>query len=220
MRLTVGPLSPTVYWRRRAVVLGGLLCVVLLVVYACSGTPAPKSADPSTAAATAAASASPEASPTPSPLTPIVDGEQSPSPTLETSKAAATQTGPCTDAEMSVTPVPDAATARRGAPVKFTLKIRNVSTRSCARDVGADMQELYLQQGAVKVWSSDACDPRHGSDVLTFAPGREAAYYVMWDGKANTQGCANRQAPAAGTYQLVGRLGTRLSDPVNVAIAG
>ena len=31
----------------------------------------------------------------------------------------------------------------------------------------------YLQQGGVKVWSSDACDPRHGSDVLTFASGHE-----------------------------------------------
>jgi hypothetical protein len=163
-------------------------------------------------------SQTPEASPTSAALTPIVDGGASSSPT-PAATLAAVQTGPCTDAEMAITPVPELATARRGAAVKFTLRIRNVSSRTCARDVGADMQELYLQQGGVKVWSSDACDPRHGNDVLTFGAGHDAAYYVIWNGKSTDQGCAN-PPPPAGTYQLVGRLGTRVSDPVNFTLVG
>ena len=35
MRLTVGPLPPAVYWRRRALVLGVALLVVFLIVQAC-----------------------------------------------------------------------------------------------------------------------------------------------------------------------------------------
>ena len=37
MRLTVGPLSPSVYWRRRAVVLGVVLVVFAVIAYSCSG---------------------------------------------------------------------------------------------------------------------------------------------------------------------------------------
>ena len=56
MRLTVGPLPPAVYWRRRAVVLGGVIAVIFTLTYACSsaaggkGNLATKSPSPSTEA--------------------------------------------------------------------------------------------------------------------------------------------------------------------------
>ncbi|WP_341717932.1 hypothetical protein QQG74_29665 [Micromonospora sp. FIMYZ51] len=37
MRLTVGPLPPAVYWRRRAVVLGAVLLFLVVLVYSCNG---------------------------------------------------------------------------------------------------------------------------------------------------------------------------------------
>ncbi|PWU56344.1 hypothetical protein DLE60_26410, partial [Micromonospora globispora] len=36
MRLTVGPLPPAVYWRRRAVVLGAGLLFLIVLLYSCS----------------------------------------------------------------------------------------------------------------------------------------------------------------------------------------
>src|SRR5262245_39600595 len=36
MRLTVGPLPPAVYWRRRAVVLGAILLFVFVLTYSCA----------------------------------------------------------------------------------------------------------------------------------------------------------------------------------------
>ncbi|MGC1213053.1 MAG: hypothetical protein WA890_17525, partial [Micromonospora sp.] len=38
MRLTVGPLPPAVYWRRRAVVLGAGLLFLIVLLYSCSGS--------------------------------------------------------------------------------------------------------------------------------------------------------------------------------------
>jgi hypothetical protein len=102
----------------------------------------------------------------------------------------------------------------RGGFVNFTLKIKNISTRTCTRDVGADAQELFLLDGSkAKMWSSDACDAQHGGDVRTFRPGIEAQFFVTWDGKATSSGCANRPFPTAGRYQLVGRLSGKLSEP-------
>src|SRR2546427_6332927 len=71
MNLTVGPLPPAVYWRRRAIVAGALLVLVLLVSYACSGS------DGSTAAGqqpTGPSTNSPSPDPSTSLLTPIIGG--------------------------------------------------------------------------------------------------------------------------------------------------
>jgi hypothetical protein len=223
MRLTVGPLPPAVYWRRRAVILGTLLLLVLVLVYSCS--------DASDAARRKRVLTPTTASPSGSPSTPVftpsgglTDGAggdpavgASPSAAATSTPAAPdapAQTGPCTDAEMAISAVAEPGSAARGAFVRFTLRIRNISDRSCTRDVGADPQELYVQDGSkVKVWSSDTCNPLHGTDVRTFKPNDVAEFYVVWNGKANNAGCTNQQPPPAGTYQLVGRLATKLSEP-------
>ena len=38
MNLTVGPLPPAVYWRRRALVAGVLVLLILVVAYSCGGS--------------------------------------------------------------------------------------------------------------------------------------------------------------------------------------
>ena len=129
--------------------------------------------------------------------------------------------GTCTDAEMSVTPVPAATTIRRGAPVAVRLKIKNISARTCSRDVGADLQELYIGQGASRVWSSDTCSTSKGSEVRSFPPNGEREYNVTWNGKqANkcTAGLATGTAPPAGQYEVRFRLGTKVSAPVILTV--
>lgn len=129
--------------------------------------------------------------------------------------------GTCTDAEMSVTPVPATTTVRRGASLSIRLKIKNISARTCSRDVGADLQELYIGQGAGRVWSSDTCSTFKGSEVVSFPPNDGREYNVTWNGKqANkcTAGLAAGTAPAAGQYELRGRLGAKVSAPVTLTI--
>jgi hypothetical protein len=133
----------------------------------------------------------------------------------------AAASGTCTDAEMSVTPVPAATTVARGASVAVRLKIKNISARTCTRDVGADLQELYIGQGASRVWSSDTCSTAKGSEVRTFPPNGEREYKVTWNGKqANkcASGLAAGTAPAAGQYEMRFRLGAKISAPVILTI--
>ena len=224
MKLTVGPLPPAVYWRRRVVLIGALLLAVLLLTYTCSGAGA--SSAPWGAAATTTVSATPMAAdPTSTLLKPTTDGNPAPTdtgpPTPSTANTAAApgSTGPCADTEMALYPTPDPSTAKLHQPVRITFRIKNVSNRTCTRDVGADPQELYIQQGNTKMWSSDACEPAHGTDVRTFGPGVEDTFQVSWDGRRTDQGCATPRAyPAAGVYQLVGRLASKFSDPVTLTI--
>ena len=218
MKLTVGPLPAAVYWRRRGVVLGGLVVLVLISTSFCST--AGKSQSLQTTGTTASASPRPSTTQTlfvPTGEEPTATPSPSPAPPPP-GPAAPPASGPCTDAEVSVAASPASTTVKQGVPLKITLKIKNISTRTCARDLGADVQELYIQQGAGKIWSSDTCDQLHGTVVRQLPPGIENAFYVNWDGKATAAGCDKRTWPAPGAYQVVGRLGGKVSEPVNLQI--
>lgn len=215
MRLTVGPLPAAVYWRRRLVVLVGLAMVGLVVWYACS-SPAPNVAGaPLTSSATASAG---DGS---SPAT-----GQSPSVTLPD----AIYQNTCADSDMKVTARASATElspggrAAGGSQVRFTISIKNSSTRECNRDVGADVQELRLVYGERVIWSSDDCDANTGSDIRSFRPGQEISFTPgAWDGTRTRTGdgvtveCSGVLVEP-GVYHLHARLGDILSDPVPIVI--
>jgi hypothetical protein len=130
--------------------------------------------------------------------------------------------GSCADSELAVTPVPASATAKRGTPVIIRLKIKNVSARVCTRDLGAGAQELYLDQGARKYWSSDTCSADRSANQQRLQPGAEFEYTVTWNGRQSSKcaaALAAGPAPPPGRYELRGRLGTKVSEPVALTIA-
>jgi hypothetical protein len=230
MRLTVGPLPPAVYWRRRAIVLGAAVVVIFFIVQSCSGgdansvgngktgqSSAPAAADPTTKATILRPHSDPPEQQT------TQDAEPPPTnPAPRTGEAAPPpDNGSCTDAEMLITPVPEATTAERGSMVAIRLRIKNTGKRTCSRDVGADQQELYIKQGAAKVWSSDTCGNVKGSDVQPFTPNFEREYRVDWNGKDVSKcadNLANGPVPPAGEYQVFGRLATKTSNPVKLTL--
>jgi hypothetical protein len=226
MRLTVGPLSPSVYWRRRAVVVGAVFAVILILAYSCSGgdDPGKKTggAQPTVTPSETGIGAG-AASPVPSVITPNPSEPSSGIPANTGSNTGANAGGAtgetCTDGELTVVSAAESTTVRQGYPVKFFIRIKNVSTRTCVRDVGAQMQELYLEQGNEKHWSSDACGRQGGTaDVRQLQPNLELEYYQVWEGKSTAQGCAAQPLLQVGTYQLRGRLGNKISEPVTVTI--
>jgi hypothetical protein len=221
MRLTVGSLPPAVYWRRRAVVLGVLLVVVIIMWSSCSG---PSKSDAGATRTGATKSASPQASPSTSAavLTPTIattsDTPTSVAPVAPPPSNTPATASACTDADLQLTAAPETATAPNGAYLKFYLRIKNISGRPCTRDLGADHQELYLQQGTTKVWSSDACNSLHGSDVVTMEPNIVHEFSNNWTGQASNNGCTNRKPPGIGKYELFARLDTKISEPANVQL--
>ncbi|MDG4828085.1 hypothetical protein O7627_02050 [Solwaraspora sp. WMMD1047] len=242
MRLTVGPLPPAVYWRRRAVVLGAALLFLIVLVYSCTG-PGGSGADPGSAPTSTPTANPPESGAGGPLLTPETGppaagdagedpGGEPPAGGGPAAPPAGDATvpvipppaaGSCTDEEMSVVPVPSQSSIKRGATIEVRLKIRNASDRTCERDVGSQLQEVYIRIGAQVVWSSDTCSPPGESNVVTFTPGLAHEYRVAWNGKDVTRcadGVANGPVPAAGDYQVFGRLGTKRSEPVQLTLTG
>ncbi len=218
MNLTVGPLPPAVYWRRRALVLGAVLALVILLVSMCGGANgAQNSGHP--AAANSAASRSPSPAATVSVQAPIVGapgGASSASPSVVAPASAASDS--CSDSEIQLIPSVQKLTGG-SYPYQLNLRIKNISTRTCKRDVGSGPQELHIVNATSgqTVWSSDNCQSATGSDVRTFGPNIEAAFQLGWDGNANTPGCRSTGA-LNGAYQLVAKLDTKVSAPVAFTI--
>jgi hypothetical protein len=210
-----------VYWRRRAVVVGAVLVVILILAYSCSGDPDPNTprANPSsTGTPSSAASSS-----APSVISPNPTDPSSGLPANTGNNTGVTGAGAtgetCTDAELSVVSATEKTSVQRGTPVKFFIRIKNISDRTCVRDVGAQMQELFLESGSTKQWSSDACGDSNGTaDVRTFQPALEREYYQVWEGKGTAQGCNSQALLPTGTYQLRARLGNKVSEPVTVTV--
>jgi hypothetical protein len=236
MRLTVGPLPPAVYWRRRAVVLGAVLLFVFVLAYSCSKSdpPAPRAAEPTGAphnpgpsgAARPSSTAGPKSSKSASPSAERPTG-------VATASAAATETSgaptpgtdsnACTDAEISVIATPGQDSVPPSTSVEITLQIKNVSERTCTRDLGSLQQELYVKLGAQKVWSSDTCSSGRDSDVLSMEPNIVHQYQLTWNGRDSTKcagGVASGPYPAPGSYLLFGRVGSKLSEPSTLSISG
>ncbi|SCG56673.1 hypothetical protein [Micromonospora halophytica] len=240
MRLTVGPLPSAVYWRRRAVVLGAGLLFLIVVLYSCNGaddtakTPGAKSTSSASAVEPSDAtptpdSVSPSAGPDgPGPSGGPAGGSGTPAapppadPPVAPVGGSGSDAGACTDAEITVTAVARPSVVPPGNLVDLQLRVKNKSQRTCSRDVGADLQELFIKSGAERVWSSDTCGTGKGSDVQSFTPGFERLYQLTWNGRDVSKcadGVAAGPTPPPGPYQVFARVGSKLSEPVKLTIA-
>lgn len=234
MKLTVGPLPPAVYWRRRAIVLGGLLLIILLIVYSCGSNPSNAGGSQGAHAGSDASSSAPIV-PAPStsslPLGPSVSASAPATPsTKPTASTAPPTAGPspkasgadCVDSEILVTTSigptsPTAGKLQYGGTFILKLQIQNTSSRTCTRDVGSVAEELMIKHGDALIWSSDDCSSGGPKphDVRTFHPGDAVSATVQWSSyDITTRGCKASATPApAGSYDLIGRVGTKTSIP-------
>jgi len=92
------------------------------------------------------------------------------------------------------------------------LEVRNTATAPCVRDLGAAQQEILLYAGTQRLWSSNDCYPEGERDPQVLAPGAAQSFSVTWSGLSSQPRCAGqRTRVGAGTYELVGRIGTLVS---------
>lgn len=187
----VGPLPASTYWRRRLVLLVGLVVLVLLLRSCTGGSPKP-AAHRTTPSPTATPSATPSASPS-----------AGPSPT----HAAGPLT--CPDAALTLSAAPAAPTAPAGSTVRFTLTVKNTGAVACRRDLGGGALEVLVYSGNDRIWSSDDCGTDKSVSVQELPAGGSLQSGVSWLGKRSARGCPAGQLVARpGTYTVRARVGT------------
>jgi hypothetical protein len=190
----VGPEPASVYWRRRIVVILGVLVALALVWWLISpgGSSAP------TSASTSPPTASPSLSGSPSPA---VSG------------------APCLDDDVAVTVSMTQQSYPVGTPVEFVMKIGNNGTAPCSRDVGPAANTFTIKSGGFDVWSSDACTEAGESQVEEIPAGEAFAVKGTWDSTVTANGCASPTAAQAGAYQVEATNGDVSSTPLSFTLS-
>jgi hypothetical protein len=191
----VGPQPSKVYWRRRALVLLGLLAVIVIIVLI---VVRPGSSSDVGAPVSRAASSAPPASP----AVPTEPAQ------VETSPAADGDAAPCDAANLVVTPVTDADTYAAGVLPQISISITNTSKTACGLNVGTAQQVYKITSGDETYWTSTDCQtaPSDAPTVID-AGATLASTPFTWDrtrSAADTCASTDRpQVPAGGaSYHL------------------
>ncbi|GAA1686223.1 hypothetical protein GCM10009830_37170 [Glycomyces endophyticus] len=198
----------SVYWRRRGIVAGAVLALVLLAVVGASALgggdeedagveadPAQQEWTPPTSTASAQRPYIPEPSESPSP---------SPSPTAAPVEA-------CPAEELMLQVVAAFDEVRSGAEVPVSVLVASGADTPCTADLRSVAVELAA--GSDVVFSTAHCETPRGEEVeLSGGAGQTVEFTV--DGLASDEGCrgARRELPA-GDYELRARLGDAVSSP-------
>jgi hypothetical protein len=195
--LTRGPLPASVYWRRRVVVLGLGLVLVLLVGKLFGGDD-----DGTEKAVDSAAQVSGEPTGSVPSDDPTTDKpKKRKKPTTPQEPVLAQPDGPCADSDILITPSVEEAIA--GQPVAVTLELRTATAEACTWRVSANHVTMKITSGSDEIWTSRQCpravpvqDVVVRRDVTTFVD-------VPWKARRSDDGCPV-QTPWAlpGTYHV------------------
>ncbi|MEP6481966.1 MAG: hypothetical protein ABJA94_08165 [Rhodoglobus sp.] len=184
LRNPVGPQSPRVYWRRRLVVLIGLVAVIVVVVLIVVG-------------------------PGPGAPTPVPSGSKAPAASGSPQQGAtnAADAKACDPAKITITATLDSNSYAPGVNPKMTFALKNTSAVPCSFSAGSDVQEFHITSGAELIWNSKDCqEPGVAAKVLLkpFIP--FAGSSLPWDrtrSSADTCSSARDQVTAGGaSYHL------------------
>lgn len=219
----VGSRPPSVYWRRRLVLIGSavlliaLLVLTLRAITSSDNTPA--------AAGTSSGSTSDVPSLLPSPTSTAANassGSSSHSKAASSSKVASSSVPParCANSDLAVVAVVAKSSYHVGDRPVVELQVTNTGARPCVQDLADKQVELKVYNGESRVWGSHDCEVQPGTNDRTLAPGKPVRVSITWSGLTSQPKCAGtRQRVGAGTYTLYASLSGKTGKAAQFAIS-
>jgi hypothetical protein len=146
-RNPVGPQSSKTYWRRRLVVILGLVAVIVVIALIAFRPGPDKPASDAADAATTNTAAPDNTAPA-------------------TDPSAA-----CAEGVVQVVPITDADNYGADQQPLLSLSITNTGTAACTFNAGSDVQEYVITSGEEKIWSSKDCQSDPVASAAVLEPG-------------------------------------------------
>jgi hypothetical protein len=218
----VGSQPPSIYWRRRFVLLASLVALVVLIFLtvrvvlshdpshptaASTGAPFSQSAPASTPAASPSSTKS-SAQPTPTPTSSPPSGSKSKSsrsPSASTASSVAPK--PCPTSSLKLAAVTDHPKYSVGDNPELSIEVTNKGTVSCVVDLADPQIVMRVYNGESRVWGSHDCKVEPGVDDRTLMAGTSVRVSIVWSGLSSQPKCAgSRPRVGAGTYTLYASL--------------
>jgi len=189
--MTRGPLSSSVYWRRRLVLLTVAVILVVAIAKLLDHGSDASSASPGPDAQGVAqvTSESPSTSLSPTRL------RTRHSPSMPTSTAPAEPTGSCQRSDVLVTPHVDEAVV--GEPVSITLDVSTVSEPACYWRLTPHTAQVRISRGGSTVWSTVDCGMAVPRQQVVARQDDPASVTLAWAGHRSGSVCSSHD-PWAG----------------------
>ncbi|MFE4467703.1 hypothetical protein ACFRFH_02705 [Leifsonia sp. NPDC056824] len=185
----VGPKPSSVYWRRRLIVLLGLVAVVVVIVLIVV-RPGSSSGEPATA-----------------PVTTITPAPTAAATSIPTSSASASGQA-CKPADVKVEAVTDADRYTAGQLPQLSVALTNTGANACVLDAGTAQQVFTITSGSEVYWKSTDCQSSKVDAQVLLQPGKTISSQtpITWDrtrSDPSTCQAQRAQVPAAGaSYHL------------------
>lgn len=227
----VGPLPPSVYWRRRiivGVVLLAIIVVIAMIIFRPAGDSDAQAdssaADTSQTDSSAADSADTAAADSEDPGT--IDGTSdgdADAATDGTSDGGSNETANTCDAsDISLTAVADDVVYQKGENPKLRLQVTNAGGTDCDFNVGTSQQNFVISSGEEVIWASEHCEEDPQDSVMTLKANETLQTdTISWDRTKSSEAKCNA-GPISGiadaTYQFHVEIGDIQSDKVRLRI--
>jgi hypothetical protein len=190
-----GPLPARVYWVRRLIVLGVPLVLVVVIARVLGG-----SSDGKDASGGQAVQAGETVQTTPAPtMGPTAEKprkgkknknqDQEPAPPPE--PVLAEPTGPCTDSDITATPVLTSVVG--GADIQIPINLRTTTSEACTWHVSPQTMTVTITSGSDFIWSSRQCPASVPVQDIVVRSAVDAQIAVTWaGGKRSDDTCSGR----------------------------
>jgi hypothetical protein len=231
MNEPTGPLPAGVYWRRRALAIGGTSLAVLLFIWGVAallggGTSDSTPGSAGLRSAAAALSSPPATVSAPPPSSPSAQPSAAPAaaPTSTTTTTPAPPPPPpaCPDRAIAVSTSTNQPSYTEGDHPVLTLRITNTWPIPCTRDVSHQLRSLRvvaMSAPGTPLWRSDDCYQARTHEIRTLAANQTATFDLVWAGRTSAPGCpADRNAVPPGAYGVVGSLGSLTGPPTTFTL--
>jgi hypothetical protein len=221
-------LPRSIYWRRRAFVLGLAIGILALLAWTLNGVAGQRSQASQAGRITRVpgrvthhreTASGPSARSSDSPAAPpAAQAQARPAPTPAPTSASALTglPGACKPHQVVLSLVPGKGSYGLREHPQFDVYVVSVGRPECSFNVGPRYLSVVIKSGGItRIWSSADCVKGPGSDFVQLSTGVPSVLHFSWDRNASSPGC--RLAGAAvrpGTYTAtVTAPGDRLASP-------
>jgi hypothetical protein len=205
----VGELAPSVYWRRRVLLLATVLLAgvsVYAVFFRDGGGGSPSSAGTFSPSGQRSSS--------------VAQSTSLSSSTEATSSTTAAPTT-CSSSQLAITAASSAARYPAGAKPTVAIVVTNKGPRPCVQDLSDSQIELRVYNGSARVWGSHDCLVQPGTAPATLPVGQSIRREIQWSGLSSRPACAGtRTRVAAGRYTLFAYLAGQQGSTSTFTLAG
>ena len=229
-----GPLSPYIYWKRRAITLGAIIVIIITIIAQfnpITNVTFKKFEKYTVPISTAELPESPPKDKNNTNTSELISDYSSTSNILSNGAKQnlfteippflkANDSDYCSDSVLAIKAVSSQLEYLVGEQPRFTIIVTNIGLSTCKRDIGPNVLVAYIYSlDNNRLWSSLDCPSSRETLTKTFHPGEQLITEITWSGMGSIPKCqVSKHLIGPGVYNLIVQLDSFRSPSLNFSV--